>query len=407
MNDDLKAASQGRSPESLTAENKELKKTNSLNTEGSASPEPDSSDSNKPSSGWKQKLKLTWPPDKKEYFAIAVVVFFLIGVGFALLSPHQKQTVAAITKPKAAPNIPATPTSSTVPSTLSGLPVAPSVNKNPVTAVMIENSTFARPQSGLGQASVVFEAIAEGGITRFEAFFQDTAPTNVGPIRSVRPYYEQWALGFNASLAHVGGSPEALTDMKTWNVRDLDEFANGSSYHRISTRQAPHNMYTSIADLNQLEAAKGYSTSTYTGFVRKSSSTPLKSPTAGSINLTLSGPLYNVHYDYNSSTNSYERSEGGAAQTDANTNTVISPKVVIAMVMQYSLEADGYHSDYNVIGSGPVYIFQDGGVQMGTWAKTAPASQITFKTSSGQTIPLDPGQTWLTAIQDNGVSYTP
>jgi hypothetical protein len=75
--------------------------------------------------------------------------------------------------------------------------------------------------------------------------------------------------------------------------------------------------------------------------------------------------------------------------------------------MQYSLEADGYHSDYNVIGSGPVYIFQDGGVQMGTWAKTAPASQITFKTSSGQTIPLDPGQTWLTAIQDNGVSYTP
>src|SRR5262249_15833287 len=135
-------------------------------------------------------------------------------------------------------------------STLSGLPVDPAVNQRPVTGVMIENSVQARPQSGLNQAGVVFEAIAEGGITRFLALYQDTTPDNVGPIRSARPYYEQWALGFDAGYAHVGGSPEALNDIKAWGVRDLDQFYNSGSYHRISSREAPHNVYTGITTLN-------------------------------------------------------------------------------------------------------------------------------------------------------------
>ncbi|MCP5939883.1 DUF3048 domain-containing protein, partial [Klebsiella pneumoniae] len=86
------------------------------------------------------------------------------------------------------------PKPTTVANTLTGLQVAPDVNQRPVTGVMIENSTDARPQSGLDQAGVVFEAIAEGGITRFLALFQDTQPDYVGPVRSSRPYYVQWAL---------------------------------------------------------------------------------------------------------------------------------------------------------------------------------------------------------------------
>jgi len=110
-------------------------------------------------------------------------------------------------------------------SKLTGVQVDPAVNQRPTTAVMIENSTAARPQSGLDQAGVVFEAIAEGGITRFEAIYQDSQPAYLGPVRSVRPYYIQWALGFDAAIAHVGGSPEALSDIKTWNAKDLDQFA--------------------------------------------------------------------------------------------------------------------------------------------------------------------------------------
>lgn len=347
-----------------------------------------------------------WPPGKKEWITF-IVLILLIGGGIAgyLITHHKPATLKPIPK--------VTDISKTVPSTLTGLPVDPSVNQRTVTGVMIENSTDARPQSGLGQAGVVFEAIAEGGVTRFLALFQDTAPSNVGPIRSARPYYEQWALGFDAGYAHVGGSPQALADIKAWGVRDLDQFANGSSYHRVSSRAAPHNVYTSITALNQLEVNKGYVTSKYTGFTRKKKAVPSKQPPAAkSINLTLSGPIYNAHYDYNATTNSYSRSVGGAPQIDANTNKQLSPIVVIAMVVPYSLgeldSSGAYYSNYGVIGSGPVYVFQDGEVTTGTWTKTGNSAQITFKDATGKTILLNPGQTWLTAVSTaDKISYTP
>lgn len=358
------------------------------------------------SSGWRQKLALHWPPGKKEYLVVLAVIL-LGGLGtFLVISHHHKPFVPAIgvIKPKVVK-----PT--TVASDLSGLQVNPSLNKLPVTAVMIENSTDARPQSGLSQAGVVFEAIAEGGVTRFMALYQDTSPSSVGPIRSARPYYVQWALGFDAGYAHVGGSPDALADIKAWDVRDLDQFANGSSYQRVTTRAAPHNVYTSISALNQLEDKKGYTSSTFTGFPRKTES-PSKQPTAQTINLTLSGPVYNVHYDYNAKTNSYDRSEGGAAQVDANGNARVSPKVVIAMVTpetQGALDASGaYYSDYATIGSGPVSVFQDGTVTTGQWAKAGNTNQITFVNGSGQAIKLNPGQTWLTAVSlASDISYAP
>jgi len=347
----------------------------------------------KAKAGWRQKLALHWPPGKKEWLVAAGVTLLLVLGAFGVyqLTHHSKPVVhhiKSIVKP-----IP----SKTVASTLSGLQVDPSTNLRPVTAVMIENSTDARPQSGLSQASVVFEAIAEGGITRFLALYQDTAPASIGPIRSARPYYIQWELGFDAAYAHVGGSPEALTDIKAWGVRDLDQFANGGSYQRITSRIAPHNVYTSIAALNQLEASKGYTSSTFTGFSRKKEA-PSKKPTAKSIDLNLSGTLYNVHYDYIAASNSYNRTEGGAPHIDANGNIQISPKVVIAMVMPYSLEADDHHSQYGTIGSGPVYVYQDGTVTPGQWTKTSNTSQFVFTDATGKKLPLNPGQTWLTAV---------
>ena len=358
---------------------------------------------------WRQKLALSWPPGKKEWLAAAgLTLLIAVGVlGVLLLTNHSaKKPVAVLQattkKPAAKP-----PAPKTVASNLTGLQVDPTINARPVTAVMIENSLDSRPQSGLSQAGVVFEAIAEGGITRFLALFQDTAPDNVGPIRSARPYYVEWEMGFDAGYAHVGGSPEALADIKAWGVRDLDQFANGGSYHRITSRAAPHNVYTSIATLNQLEAAKGYTSSTFTGFARKKEA-PSKQPTATKINFALSGPLYNVHYDYVATTNTYNRTEGGAAHIDANGNVLISPKVVVGLVMPYSLEADDHHSQYGTIGSGPAYVFQDGTVTIGQWTKAANASQFTFADSAGKPLLLNPGQTWLTALGNtSSITYSP
>jgi hypothetical protein len=349
-------------------------------------------------STWKDKLRLSWPPGKKEYITAAVAILLIAGgaAAYLLTRPDPKPATVHKTVQKTAPK----PT--TVPSTLSGLPVDPSINKRPVTGVMVENSMDARPQSGLGQASVVFEAIAEGGITRFLALFQDTQPSSIGPVRSARPYYIQWLLGFDAGYAHVGGSPDALSDIKAWNVRDLDQFYNAGAYQRVSNRAAPHNVYTSIDALQQLEAKKGWTSSTFNGFIRKKEAPTKQPPTARVIDMAISGPLYNVHYDYDATSNSYKRSEGGAPHIDAGTNTQISPKVVVALVMPYSLAGDGYHSQYSTLGSGTAIIFQDGVSTTGTWSKPDNTSQFTFTDSAGQPLGLDPGQTWLTAVGSAG-----
>jgi hypothetical protein len=353
--------------------------------------------------GWRQKLTLRWPPGRKEYIVAAVVVVSGAG-GASWLILHHTSAPATHVQKIAKPAAP-----KTVASNLTGLQVDPAVNLRPVTAVMIENSQDARPQSGLSEAGVVFEAIAEGGITRFLALFQDNIPGNVGPIRSARPYYVQWALGFDAGYAHVGGSPEALADVKAWGVKDLDQFANAGAYHRVGSRPAPHNVYTGIPNLNQLEANKGYVNSTYTGFARKPRELPVRTPpTAKSINFNISGALYNVHYDYDAAANSYARSEAGGPHIDANTNLQIKPKVVIALIMSYGLEADDHHSAYGTIGNGQAFIFQNGKVTVGGWAKTANNVQFTFTDETGKPLLLIPGQTWLTALGSApSVSYAP
>ena len=352
----------------------------------------------------KPKFKLT----KKQVIAL-IIALVIIAAGiaaFLLLSSSSHKTTA----PKVVTKKQIKPVSDLVPSNLTGLPVNPSLNKLPVTAVMVENSLAARPQSGLGQAGVVFEALAEGGVTRFMALYQDTAPTYVGPVRSARPYFIQWALGFDAAYAHVGGSPLALSDIQSWGVKDLNQFYNGSYYTRITSRYAPHNVYTSIANLHNLEAQKGFGQSVFTSWPRTPAS-PLKNPTATKISLTLSGPDYNPSYLYDPSTNSYNRSEGGSPQIGTDTNKQISPKVVIAMVIPESngpLDSTGaYYSDYSTIGSGQVYVFQNGGVEIGQWSKSSNTAQINFTNNNGQPLNLIPGQVWITAVVSSSyVSYS-
>lgn len=348
---------------------------------------------------------------KKQWIIFGVVIaVLLIGGGvttYALTrkSPPPKKpthhTIVTMKKP--------TPVPTTVASKLTGLPVAPSINNLPVTAVMIENSTFARPQSGLAEAGVVFEAIAEGGITRFVALYQNnTTPSYIGPVRSVRPYYLSWLDGFDAPVAHVGGSPEALQDLASWGIRNMDQEYNGSYFTRITSREAPHNVYTSMAELSALENSLGYTTSTYTGFLRKAPD-PSKDPTATTINFDISYGAYNVQYKYNQADNDYERYEGGAAQMDVNAagvQTQVAPTVVVAMIMPNYLESDGLHNVYGTVGSGQAYIFQDGTVTVGTWKKPANNAQITFTGPTGKPLALDDGNTWLTALgQANEVTY--
>jgi hypothetical protein len=374
-----------------------------------AMPTPPSSGSAGGQAGKSKKSLKEWLKHlTKRQWAILLVVAVVVlgGLGFGAYHLWFNDTPVPVKKAVTEKPAVTQPAAEPLTSTLSGLPITDAaINDRPVTAVMIENSTDARPQAGLNDASVVFEAVAEGGITRFLTLWQDTAPEAIGPVRSVRPYYLQWLMGFDASVAHVGGSGDALRMIKDLGVKDLDQFHNTGPYWRVSNRYAPHNMFTSIPKLQALEAQKGFGKSNYVGFARKKEAANA-TPNARTIDFNISGAIYNSHYDYDAASNSYLRSEGGKTHTDANSGQQISAKVVVGLVMPQG--KNGLYTTYQTIGSGHAFIFQDGVATEGTWTKSDNKSQFTFKDANGAEIKLNPGKTWLTVVgSTDRVSYKP
>lgn len=334
---------------------------------------------------------------KKKFMFVGIITGLLIGSGAGAYALMHKPKPPAPQAAQATPTPPPTPPKTSEPSKLSGVEVPLDKNKLPVVGIMIENSPDARPQAGIDQAGVVFEAIAEGGITRFLTLFQENQPEYVGPVRSVRPYYLDWVQGFDAPIAHVGGSADALAILRQGGHKDLDQAFNSAAYWRINSRYAPHNMYTSLPKLVTRATEKKFVPTNFDSFPRKAEK-PSVTPTAKSIDLNLSGFLYNVHFDYDAASNSYKRSQANKPHVDEKSGQQLSPKVVVACVAQYKAAYNGVNSAYNSVGSGKVYVFQDGAMTEGTWTKTSGKSQITFADAAGKSLPLNPGQTWITFV---------
>lgn len=333
---------------------------------------------------------------KKQKIILAVVILvFLGGACASAMWILNKQA-----QPLPSATITAPPTE--VQSHLTGLMIKPDDQDKQVTGVMIENSPDARPQSGLIDAGVVYEAVAEGGITRFLALFQDTESKYLGPVRSVRPYYLDWLVPYDGAIAHVGGAPEALAQIKSQHIKDLDQFANSGAYDRIATRIMPHNVYTGTKRLQQIEKQKKYNKSTFDGFMRDKKPRPLKTPKIRTINLTLSGPLYDVVYKYNKKNNSYDRYLAGAPHKDEKSGKQISPKVVIAMEINRS--QNGVYSVYAVNAGGKVRVYQNGEMIIGRWKKKNRKSEIQLLDKYNNPIKLAPGKTWITAVEPGHVT---
>jgi hypothetical protein len=277
--------------------------------------------------------------------------------------------------------------------------------KQAVTAIMLENSPDARPQSGLKQSGVVFEAIAEGGITRFLTLHQQDKPQLIGPVRSLRMYYVDWLAPFNASIAHVGGSAAALAEVRNGTYRDIDQFFNPGAYWRAVDRYAPHNVYTSFERLDALNQAKGYTESTFTGFTRIDGK-PSDTPNATTINVTISGPLYNSSYVWDRATNTYVRSQAGAAHIDREDGQITPSTVIVLKVAMMKIMEDGYRESITTTGSGEAMIFQNGIAQTVTWHKADRATQLTFTDAAGKDVPLVRGQTWISAVPNGSGNVT-
>lgn len=285
---------------------------------------------------------------------------------------------------------------------LNGIEVASKADlSKPVTAIMIENSPDARPHSGLKQAEVVYEAIAEGGITRFLTLFQQHKPQLIGPVRSLRMYYVDWLAPYQASVAHVGGSHASLQEIRGGKYRDIDQFFNGGSYWRANDRRPPHNVYTSFEKLDALNASKGYKSSQFTSFARADGKASDK-PNATSIDVNFSSSWYNTHYDYDKASNTYLRSIGGQVSNDREEGR-LAPSVVIALhVNETTVMEDGWRQSIVTNGTGTATVFQNGAVAECTWRKNDRFSPLELIDAAGKPVALNRGQTWIAAVPNSG-----
>ena len=269
--------------------------------------------------------------------------------------------------------------------------------KQAVTAIMIENSPDARPHSGLKQAGVVYEAIAEAGITRYLALYQESKPDLVGPVRSLRLYYVDWLTPYQASVAHVGGSSQALKLVRNGKYRDIDQFFYPQTYWRASDRYAPHNVYTSFKNIDALNKQKKYTKSEFKSFSRTDGKAAAE-PTASRVKIDFSGPTYNTEYRYNKERNNYTRYLAGEPHKDREKGT-ITPSVVIAMwVNETTVMQDGAREAIKTSGSGKATIFQNGKAKNVTWRKKSRTQPLELLDKEGKPVKLIRGQTWIAAV---------
>lgn len=328
-------------------------------------------------------------------------------------------------------------------SALTGEKLSDGANVNaPTYCVQTPNGTDgARPQAGLNTAGVIFEAIAESGITRFAAIYQNPSSAIIGPIRSLRIYYLEWDTPFDCTIVHAGGSGDALAAVSN-GYRDLSEDYS-YMYRGTYGGRLWNNLFTTAADLAKYNSDHGYDSSNVKGFARMTPEESLRAkvdalavdklnitraargdtselkPAVSSINLNLGGwKDFNVSYQYDANSDKYLRSYGsGVAHEvyscpsedlgernpeDVCTLTQMAPSVVVALVVNERRASDNYHEDIDVIGTGDAYIFQNGTAVKASWLKGSKEEQISFTDADGQEVRLAPGQTIVTAVPSYG-----
>ena len=346
------------------------------------------------------KIKKLTP---KQIAALNLVILFgLLFLGFGVYAyqlNHNSSTSSKVasstatpvaSKPVATP----TPTPSLAASALNGTLVASgSENLHPL-AVMIENLyPDARPQKGLGSADVVYEALTEGGITRFMAVFSNptalqTTGYTVGPVRSARPYYVDFATELGAFYAHAGGSDLALKQIANTGVYDLNGLVIGNPTFYRDTK----NLW------QYATSTKGWSsTGNFSPWLFQDDAPLSARPASQKVAINFSSAEYNVVWNYDTATNTYLRTMGGTPHLDANTGNQITAKnIIIEQTTYQSLIEPGNKQVYTftLTGSGPAVVIQNGKAITATWKKSG-TDRTRYFDSAGNEISLLRGQTWV------------
>lgn len=275
----------------------------------------------------------------------------------------------------------------------------------PLVGVMIENFTSARPQAGIAEASVVYEAPAEGNITRFLALFaKDAEVEKVGPIRSARPYYLDFISEYqNAMYMHVGGSPEALTKIDQYDIFDVNEFYRGIYFWRDENKAAPHNVFTSSnlwGQAYERYAEKNVDVNFESWNFTASSTKVCVENCVSEIEIPFLRPSYVVKWKYNSELQVFERFHGNTLHVDSRGTPVKANTVIVQHVTDKILDDIGRRA-LGTIGDGKAEVYVYGERFEGVWNKDSRTARTKFFDTSGSEIPLAPGKIWIEVVPVN------
>lgn len=329
----------------------------------------------------------------KKVFAILLILFgSLFALGIYLL-PFDLGNKADETSQKEE-EIPRL----TTPCPLTGEYVTEEAAKQRPFGIMIENSTDARPQSGLDKADLVYEVVTEGGITRFLAFFQCDQVDEIGPVRSSRIYYLDWVAELSAFYTHAGGSPDSLARISRDNVLDLNHATN--YFWRSNNRPAPHNLYTSIAKLIQYAKSKKYNLekSDFNVWTFKDDIEESQRPESFSAKIHFSSASYLVEYIYNQDANNWTRKIAGSVHQDVKTKEAIQVKNVVVQFTQIIQRSDN-RVDVATTGTGDAIFLINGQKTQGTWRKSSVSDRTKYFDSVGKEIEFSRGPIWVEVVQ--------
>jgi hypothetical protein len=288
---------------------------------------------------------------------------------------------------------------------LTGLPdISGEAANRPALTIKIENTPEAMPQWGITKADSVYEEIVNGGITRLAAVFNSSAPSQIGPVRSVRPTDTQIVYPLGGIFAYSGGAQYAIDSVQTAPVKLINESNAGTAMYRDTNRQAPHNLY---AVGESLFAIGGIPSPPKPLFTYRSAGKKVVGAKVASFIVGFPSN-YSVTWAWNSSTKSWDRSIFGNADITG-TGERESPKNVIVMFVNYVNGIGTMRSYADLQGSGTAQIFTAGKEIQATWTRGPTMSDpVVYKTLTGEIVALTPGQTWVELINTGAkVTVTP
>lgn len=303
--------------------------------------------------------------------------------------------------------------------------------------VMVENHVDSRPQSGLSSADVVYEAVAEGGITRFMAvFYCKDSDGLIGPIRSARIYFVNLATSYgqNPLYAHVGGAncnratgsgcangapADALGKIRKlgWNgYNDLDHVAFPvmfRDYERLSA-VTEHTVYSSTEKLFEYAAKTRKLTNVdedgvswdkdWQGWEFKDDKPSKKPVSSITFDFWEKYNDFRVNWKYDPKTNAYKRFTGGVPHKDLNNDRQLTAKNIAVVFMEESIARDGYDSGqhllYDTTGQGDMYLFRDGEAIEGIWRRKNEETLIRFFDKSGKELELNRGKIFVEILPE-------